>query len=99
MTLSSSDFSTIYRMNNTNENTINIIQNLQEPNIFGVTIKKIPPKIKFFWHQLANTFIKLMDKPTSNWTRELQENKNNNVVSITNNIHQTNMFDFTYFKK
>ena len=40
-----------------------------------------------------------MDKPTSNWTRELQENKNNNVVSITNNIHQTNMFDFTYFKK
>jgi uncharacterized protein YecE (DUF72 family) len=49
-----------------------------------------------FGPQSASTFLKIMDKPTPDWTREIEQNKN--TTFQIENKHQTNMFDFSHFK-
>ncbi len=47
-----------------------------------------------FGPESASTFLKLMDKPAPEWSKEIEQNKNNKTSSIENR-YQTSMSDFS----
>jgi uncharacterized protein YecE (DUF72 family) len=47
-----------------------------------------------FGPESASTFLKLMDKPAPEWSKEIEQNKNNKTPSIENR-YQTSMSDFS----
>jgi hypothetical protein len=51
-----------------------------------------------FGPESASTFLKMMDKPAPDWTKEIEHNQNNHSLGM-NDKHQTNMFDYTSFKR
>ena len=51
-----------------------------------------------FGPESSSTFLKMMDKASPDWTKEIQQNTSKNITLSSNIKHQTNLFDFNHHR-